>query len=83
MLDPFRVAQAVQSDPRGPALIAVAQSMLREAGGFDAVEEGLAKALVQRLGAVEFGDGHRDAVSQIARRGATASKNKAERSLRL
>jgi len=29
---------------------------------------------VQRLGAVKFGNGHKDEVSQIARRGATAQK---------
>ena len=46
MLDPFRIAQRVQADPRRPALIAVAESMFGETGGFDAVEEGLAQTLV-------------------------------------
>ena len=46
MLDPLRIAQPVEADPRRPALIAVAESMLRERGGFDAVEEGLAQTFV-------------------------------------
>src|SRR4051794_21639278 len=43
MLDPFRVAQPAEPDPRRPGLVAPAQDVLREGCGGDKVEELLAQ----------------------------------------
>jgi hypothetical protein len=84
MRQPLRLAQHVEPDARGPALVAEAQNRFRERRCFNAVEEGVAEALMKQLGAVAFGDGHGGVSMGATRREQELrQKNKAEKALRL
>ena len=56
--DPFVVGQRGEADVRGPAIVAMAQHVLRKPRGRDDIEERVAERGVQRIRAIGARDRH-------------------------